>query len=271
MKTNRQVYKIKSISYDKVIPERILRLVPKLRAIYDTSFEVCDQIDWVKEYLSRGDINTLTILHLDGDIVGFSCSAVETVQRNGQIYAIFNACVYTELHQKVGLRLTLNGLSQALYYKILHPYHSVMYVTDATSPASYCLMAEVARRCFPSPSCLVPSYVEELFDIYARKRKAVRKKNNEYVVRFSYFRRLKKISKLKNSKKLMKSNFYEFYLSRNPHYSEGDTLLVAIPLDCLDIFIGLWNCIQKIIKNKKFSRFSKKKLVERSVSTFPSC
>jgi hypothetical protein len=230
-------------------PEPVYRHLPRMREIYHSLFDVDSHYDLSNLLKFRGEQVLIGLFFgANNDLGGFAISGVQPVGVESKKYAIFSAGVYSDLSYKLGYRLTWFAFKQAIQYKCKHPLHIQGYLQEALSPAPYRWSLLNTPECYPNPDKKTPDYIQSVIKEVAKERCYIRCDDTQFVVQFKTKRKLKHVAKLLNSKKMHLCKYFKHYVQLNPHFVQGDALLVYMPLTLKNIFLGSIKPILSMLK-----------------------
>lgn len=169
----------------------------------------------------------------DGAFAGFSSVAVLRVPCDGRDHAVFTASVFVDTRYKGGNESGIFGLTEALRFKLREPWTPLAYLSVTSTPASYRLFTTTMARVYPSPRAPTPAHVEALVHEVVRRRGLTLVDGSSWLVHGMGIHR--RPAKLRSSRSLAGDPDARFYHETNPHFEDGTSLLVWIPLDAADI------------------------------------
>jgi hypothetical protein len=169
----------------------------------------------------------------DGAFAGFSSAAVLRVAHEGREHAVFTAPVFIDTRYKGGHVSGFFGLTEALRFKVREPRTPLAYLSVTSTPASYRLFTTTMRRVFPSSRAPTPAPIDALVREVARLRGLTLVDRSSWLVHGLGTHR--RPEKLRRAQSLAGDPDARFYLEKNPHFEDGTSMLVWIPLDAADI------------------------------------
>jgi len=206
-------------------------IIDRFIGIHQQIFSNADYQIYKKQIIeTRADNITLHIYkNKQGKDVGF-CILYRYIIREGKHSIIVfrsDAGLITKYRHKLS---TLSiGLLYVLKYKLFHPLKKMIYCESFVHPSSYHLLHKYYPIVYPSPNRDTPENIKEL-------RKTLRHYFNlkpalcgSDLCAFSGWITIDADQELMEKKKLQYSDV-EFFHENNPKFSEGDGLIVLIPV-----------------------------------------
>lgn len=169
----------------------------------------------------------------DEAFAGFCSAAVLRVACEGREHAVFTAPVFIDTRYKGGNESGIFGLTEALRFKVREPLTPLAYLSVTSTPASYRLFTTTMPRVYPSARAPTPARVEMLVREVVRHRGLTPVDADGWLVRGLGAHR--RPEKLRGARSLAGDPDVRFYLENNPHFEDGTSMLVWIPLDAADI------------------------------------
>jgi hypothetical protein len=222
-------------------PTKRAALIDELYAVYSETVHGLTRDELAGHALGAHDGRLALFYDGNEELVGFSYCRVDRIEHAGRTQAAFSAGVDFRLGYRGGAPSALFGLSEALRFKLLHPRTPLGYLTSASSPAAYHLLASTMPNVYPSIGHRTPADVEALVRELSRRWHYAPVGKDPWVVRSR--------AKPHNPSRLcrLRSPYSSFYTDRNPRFAEGEALLVWIPLDAVSILRGLFRTLRTVL------------------------
>ena len=248
MKAKKSIHRGEVHRIENELPEHLKHYLPKISKIYLSLFDEEDDYDIESLLNNRGEHTTLGLFFSNQNkLVAFAISGIQTIKINSKTHAVFCAGAYSNLQYKFGNKLFLYALIQSIKYKLKFPRHKLGYLQESTSPAPYSLSSKNTNECYPSIHKPTPDYVHTIIELIKQKRNITWPTNNAYVIKHPKRRSLKNAERILSSKKIKSCKYAQHYLKLNPSFSQGDALLVYIPLSLKNILFGVMKTTMRLI------------------------
>lgn len=168
----------------------------------------------------------------DGELVGFSSISVERLVVDGHRYAVFD--IGTHLLPEVeraGASSSRAVLFEVLRMQLRYPRYEPVLIGFSSTPSSYRLAHRQSPFLHPRPNVQIPARIETLAIEYSKRRgHRPRAPADPWVVCPFASARVRRPDRIHGSERLAKDPHARFFTHRNPGWSEGDWLVVYIPL-----------------------------------------
>ncbi len=214
--------------------ERRSALVDRLYAVYSETVRGDTRDEFEAQVFGTGEHRLVLFYGECDELAGFAYAEIERVEHAGRRLAVFGAGVCFRVGYCGGLSAALWGFRQALRLKLRAPFTPLAYCTRSSSPAVYRLLASTVPKIYPSRRCATPVHIAALAHTISARRKYVPVGDGGWVVRSGAIPR--DPSRLR---RLGRDPDVRFYTELNPRFAEGESLLVWIPLDAVNVARGL--------------------------------
>ncbi|MBI2698422.1 hypothetical protein [Mycobacterium gordonae] len=218
-------------------PAQLGALVDTLYDIYRQSARGCSRDEFAAVVFSAGDGRFMLFYDERDQCAGFSYVAFDHLEREN--IAVINAGVFFRPGYRGGAMAGLFGLGQALRFKVRSPRTPLAYATRSSSPAVYRLLASTMPRLYPSRSHSTPPEVERLAMAASRRRHYEPIGADPWVVRSDAVP-----LDVSRMQKLRGDPHVRFFTAMAPRYTEGEAVVVWIPLDVANILVGVLRLVR---------------------------
>ena len=220
-------------AHQKILPEP---LVYKLYQFLATSYHITDQQEFQHLILQPKKNGGISVFYgINDEITGFSrtCSQRMAIGRK-QVMA-YTVSMYLNPHYTVYPTTTSMGLTQAIQYKLDHPQEESIYLIFANSPTTYEFIYQLSDSIYPKPSQRVPDQILTTINFLKKQYGWISTGSHPMVINSP----LVPIRSQTSDFILEESEINEFYITTNPDYMQGNSLLVYMPLQLMNIGYGL--------------------------------
>ncbi len=236
------IYKVKTYNISDKFPDNLKHLLPRMLEIYSSLFIGSDDFNLERLLKCRGENVVLGLFYgKNMELAGFAIAGIQKTFIGKTKHAIFSAGMYSDLKYNVGQNLAQFALYQSLKYKLFHPSQKLAYLAEALTPAPYSLSSRILPECYPHPTLKTPPYVAQIIKKINQQRNFIAKQGSDFVVNFAFKLITRNYSKLIQSSKAIKCEYYKYYLTINPDFKSGNALLIYMPLSLKNILFGFKN------------------------------
>ncbi len=209
-----------------------------LFSIFSTYYSGFSRDAFESLFLARQGV-VLALLYGPNDCLAGFCAVRRAIYRaSGRRYGVFSAGVYVDTNFKGGRVAALFGLSEALRFKLRHPWLRVAYLGLAHTPAPYRLFTQTMARVYPSRRCGEPPA-----DVANVMRQALAERGWPQVGEDPWVLATPMLARdshwLRRKPHMRTDPDVRFFLDRVPGWAEqGHGMSVWLPLDLRDIVGG---------------------------------
>ncbi|QLL10245.1 hypothetical protein H0P51_15170 [Mycobacterium vicinigordonae] len=194
--------------------------------------------------LGSGNLHLALYYGIAGEIAGFAFIGIQCVEHRGTTFAAFSGGgFFRPEYRDCGVPGMRYGLREALRFKLRHPGVALGYLARTSSPVAYHLFARTMPRVYPSPTRSTPPDVEALVRKFSAGRDYIPVNDDPWIVRSDAVphdvSRMRRLDGHPN---------VQFYRERNPNYTDGEALLVWIPLNMATIAGGIHRQIRLLLQ-----------------------
>lgn len=246
----KKISKVSTLSYQSLSFQSRKKVVDDIYDIYQESSLTLNKDEFIEAFFNSENIKVCLFYNKMNVLVGFiNVSILFIKDSKDKNHAIFCAGVFFRTGYKGGKLAVLFGFSQFLKFKFRNMMTPISYVTLVSNPAVYTLLAENAYKLYPVAGKQTPKYVKMIFDRTADARNIYLIDSDKYLARSQAIPRY--MGRLSHSEKLASSPFALFFSKMNPHYSQGQAMLVFIELNVITFIFGLCKCIKNLVIGKR--------------------
>jgi hypothetical protein len=237
-----RIAKLQRVTLRDVPADERAVLVDRLYSIFLEFFGDLDREAFARAYFHDDKTRLALCYGADGDLVGFSAASIGRIELGGRHHAVFSAPVLIRLGYRAGSEVALFGLTEALAFKLRHPWTPLAYVSATATPASYLLFARTVRRFYPSRNCETPASIPALVELVRQQRGLEQVTEGGWVVRSG---RPIGAQRLRANDALSADPDVAFFERLSPRWLDGEALLVWIPLDVDNIATGIVRAVRE--------------------------
>ncbi|MBI5607287.1 MAG: hypothetical protein HY902_00235 [Deltaproteobacteria bacterium] len=220
----------RSVDVHRLSAEQRATLSAQLYEVYCDSVAGLDRQAFDAEVLASDDTRLALFYAANGTLAGFAYRRFDHVEHAGRRHAVICAGVYFRRGHKGGAAGGRFGLGESLRFKLRHPRTPLAYMTRSASPAVYRLLAGTMPRIYPHPHVATPPDVDATFRAVHARRGYQPVADSPWVVRsIAVPTQPGRLNHLRGDP------LVEYYLGENPHFAQGNALLVWIPLDLRNV------------------------------------
>lgn len=215
------------------IPEQLIK---KLYQFLTSYYHLSNQEEFHRLIL-RPEENGALLIHygINQEIAGFSRTFRQQIIVGKKQVITYSALIYLNPQYEACPTVTSTGLTEAIKYKLAHPQEELIYVAFADNPLTYKFLYHLSDSIYPKPSQRVPDQIITVISALKKQNGLLSTCNHPMVINSLMLPIQNKFSDLEDNG----SDLNEFYLSANPDYLQGSSLLVYMPLHLVNINYGL--------------------------------
>lgn len=215
------------------IPQKI---ADNLYLFLTKSYHLADQNEFQQLIMQPEQNGELTVLYSEQDkIAGFSRTYRHTVHSGKKHVTVYSAYLFLDPRFKITPTIESTGLTLAIKEKLANPQKELIYLAFANTPLAYKFIYQLSDSIYPKPAQRVPDQIINLVNSFKKQYGWITTNNHPMVVN-SPLIQLRSQSTLDADEHC---ELNEFYLSTNPDYLQGNSLLVYMPLHLANINYGL--------------------------------
>lgn len=236
---SRRIVRTEQFRSESLTPPQRAALFDRLYAVYCETMRGHTREQFERHLLSAGDLRLTLYYGAFGDFAGFAYIAIQCVEHERKTVASFCAGGFFRHGYHGGVSGMLFGLREALRFKLRRPRTALGYLSRTSSPAAYRLFATTMPRVYPSRVRQTPAAIEALVRTIGERRNYVRVGDDPWVVRSDAIPRdASRLFELGDDADV------RFCVQRNPRFTEGEALLIWIPLNAATIVGGLYRQVR---------------------------
>ncbi|MCL9683793.1 hypothetical protein [Legionella maioricensis] len=215
------------------IPEQLIK---KLYQFLTSYYHLPNQEKFNRLILRMEENGELIIHHgINQEIAGFCRTLRQSIIVGKKQVITYSALIYLNPQYHVCPTVGSAGLTEAIKYKLAHPQEELIYVAFADSPLTYEFLYNLSDSIYPKPLQRVPDQIITVINALKKQSGLISTCNHPMVVNSLMLPAKNKILPLQDEG----NETNEFYVSANPDYLQGNSLLVYIPLHLANISYGL--------------------------------
>jgi hypothetical protein len=231
-----EVIGIETISIDKQLQNLPNPLLNTLYEFIAKSYHVADQEEFNLYFLKPEEAGELTILFgLNDEIAGLIRTTQQTINVSKKTVTAYIASMFFNPKYKINPSVSNFGLQSAIEYKLANPQQELVYLTFANTPFTYELLNQLSDILYPKIEQTIPEQVMTVFNAIKNHNGWKTTNHHPWVVSSPLVPIRGEASHCYNEA----AEHSEFYLSANPDFMQGNSLLVFIPLHLANISYGL--------------------------------
>jgi hypothetical protein len=215
------------------IPEHLIQMLYNFLRPY---YHLTNQKVFQQLILRPGEKGELIVHYgLNQDIAAFTRTFRQKVLIGRKQVIAYSAFIYLNPIYRSCPTVTGTGLTKAIEYKLANPHEELIYVAFADNPLTYEFFSQLSDSIYPKPTHRVPDQIITVINALKRQNGWISTNSHPMIVNST-------LMPIKNQDFNLdedESALNEFYLSANPHYMQGNSLLVYIPLHLANIGYGL--------------------------------
>ncbi len=212
------------------------QLADNLYHFLSRSYHLADQNEFQQLIIQPELHGELTVLYGENDkIAGFSRIFRQIVDSGKKRVTVYSAYIYLDPRFNVIPSIKSAGLTMAIKEKLANPQEELIYLAFANTPLAYKFIYQLSDSIYPKPDQRVPAQIISLVNSFKKQYGWISTTNHPMVIN-SPLVQLRSQSTLTTNEEC---RLNEFYLSTNPDYLQGNSLLVYMPLHLANINYGL--------------------------------
>lgn len=221
------------IDYQNNIPQQ---LSTELYHFLAKSYHLADQ-DEFEQLIIRPDVNgELTVLYgINDEIAGFSRTCRQALTMGQKQITTYSAYIYLNPHFKTSATVESVGLSEAIKYKLTNPDEEIIYLAFANTPIAYEFIYQLSDTIYPKPNQNIPEKITQVIEAFTKQNGWISTGTHPMVINSPLVPLRSRSAELTDEK----SELNGFYLSTNPDFLQGNSILVYMPLHLANISYGL--------------------------------
>ncbi len=215
------------------IPEQ---LTQKLYQFLTSYYHVPNQEEFHSLILRLEERGELIVYYgINQEIAGFSRLFRQPIKVGKKQVIAYSALIYLNPLYQVCPTVSSTGLTEAIKYKLAHPHEELIYVGFADNPLTYEFLYNLSDSIYPKPLQRVPDQIITVIHALKKQNRLISTCNHPMVVNAPMLPTKNKNLYLQDEG----NELHEFYVSANPDYLQGNSLLVYVPLHLANISYGL--------------------------------
>lgn len=200
------------------------------------SYHLANQDEFERLILRPEVTGELTILYgLNDEIAGFSRTCRQLLNLGKKQVTTYSAYIYLNPHFKTASTVESAGLTEAIKYKLANPQEELIYLAFANTPVAYEFIYHLSDAIYPKPAQCLPEKILNVIDAFKKQNGWISMGTHPMVINSPLVPLRSQSDKLTDEECALN----EFYLSANPDYLQGNSLLVYMPLHLANISYGL--------------------------------
>ncbi|KTD59152.1 hypothetical protein Lsha_1848 [Legionella shakespearei DSM 23087] len=221
------------VDYQNNIPQQ---LSTDLYHFLAKSYHLADQ-DEFEHLIIRPDIDgELTVLYgVNDEIAGFSRTCRQVLTIGQKQVTTYSAYLYLSPHFKTSATVESVGLTEAIKYKLANPDEEIIYLAFANTPIAYEFIYQLSDTIYPKPNQNIPEKIIQVIEAFKKQNGWISTGPHPMVINSPLVPLRSQSAELIDEK----SELNGFYLSANPDFLQGHSLLVYMPLHLANISYGL--------------------------------
>ncbi|KTD49209.1 hypothetical protein [Legionella quateirensis] len=213
-----------------------MQLSNELYRFLAKSYHLADHDEFERLILQPETDGEVTVLYgINKEIAGFSRTYRQGVDLSKKQVIVYSAYIYLSPHYKVRPTIESAGLTQAIKEKLENPQEEIIYLAFANNPLTYDFIYQLSDSIYPKPSQRVPEQILNLINAFKKQYGWIATNSHPLVINSP----LVPLRSQSNFTIDETDVLHEFYLSTNPDYLQGNSLLVYMPLHLANINYGL--------------------------------
>ncbi|MDI9818952.1 MULTISPECIES: hypothetical protein [unclassified Legionella] len=165
-------------------------------------------------------------------IIGFTRIGYQFVHHKGKSVVVYYGGTYHDKRIDLFFDAARCGLTAVMKYKLAHPEQEMIYLANADTPEKYQFLASLSSTIYPKEEIRIPQSVLGLVTNW--------KKHNSLTSTTAHPMLIDNPIALRHVPPVHQNNpCTSYYLSLNPDYALGNSLLVYVPLNLVNISQGI--------------------------------
>lgn len=175
-------------------------------------------------------------------LIGFSRFSRQIMTINGKEITVFLGGTYHNQRYNLHYTAVKVGLIQAMKYKLAHPEQEMVFFSNANTPVKYQFLANMNEDYYPRQGIRTPDHVLKLLQGLKKQHNWVSPADNPMVISGQM-----PVLHPSTHPQIEATELTEYYLSLNPDYKAGHTLLMYLPLNLATISLGIKKVVSHAI------------------------
>lgn len=212
------------------------KLIEKLYLFLSKYYHLANQEEFIRLIIQPDLYGELTVLYGENkEIAGFSRNCRQSIDLGKKQVTCYIAYVYLNPEYQIEASIKSVGITEAIKYKLANPQEELVYIAFANNPLTYEFIYQLSDLIYPKPSQRVPDQILNILNAFKSQNSWISTNNHPMVVNSPLVPIRSQLSSVNEESNELK----EFYLSANPDYLQGNSLLVYMPLHLANISYGL--------------------------------
>ncbi|WP_447531229.1 hypothetical protein, partial [Legionella pneumophila] len=213
-----------------------LKLINKLYRFLSKYYHLASQEEFIRFIIQPDLYGELTVLYGENkEIAGFSRNCRQSVDLGKKQVTCYIAYLYLNPEYQIHASIKSAGLTQAIKYKLANPHEELVYIAFANNPLTYEFIYQLSDLIYPKPLQRVPDQILTVLNALKKQNGWISTNNHPMVVNSPLVPLRSQLSRINEESSELK----EFYMSANPDYLQGNSLLIYMPLHLANIGYGL--------------------------------
>lgn len=212
------------------------KLIEKLYLFLSKYYHLANQEEFLRLIIQPDLYGELTVLYGENkEIAGFSRNCRQSIDLGKKQVTCYIAYVYLNPEYQIEASIKSAGITEAIKYKLANPQEELVYIAFANNPLTYEFIYQLSDLIYPKPSQRVPDQILNILNAFKNQNSWISTNNHPMVVNSPLIPIRSQLSNVNEESSELK----EFYISANPDYLQGNSLLVYMPLHLANISYGL--------------------------------
>lgn len=212
------------------------------------SYHLADLIEFQHLIIQPEVDGELSLLYGTNELIaGFSRTYRRTIDLGKKQVTVYSAYIFLNPQFTVTPTIESAGLTLAIKEKLTNPQDELIYLAFANNPLSYKFIYQLSDSIYPKAEQRVPDQIISIINSYKNQYGLISTSSHPMIVN-SPLIQLRSQSSLDIDEGC---ELNDFYLSTNPDYLQGNSLLVYMPLHLANINYGLNHLDSNCCYNQK--------------------
>ncbi|CDZ75951.1 hypothetical protein BN59_00213 [Legionella massiliensis] len=235
-------FRTKSIDVEAHLSPIPEHLIGSLEQFTRRHYQLGSLSDFHEKILGIDKSGGLSIFYdPDNKIIGFTRICRQVLQLYDREISVYTGATYHNPRNDLSLSAAKFCLSKAMRYKLQRPDEEMVYIAHANTPLRYQFLAKLNPSLYPQPDVPTPKSVIELVD--QLKTLNQWQTHSRHSMLISNQLPIIDHAALNIDTRDLLTNYY---LSLNPEYYKGTTLLVYLPINLANISLGIKQILSKM-------------------------
>ncbi|KGP64328.1 hypothetical protein EP47_00325 [Legionella norrlandica] len=232
------------------------QLMEKLYCFLSQYYHLANQEEFIRLIIQPDLDGELTVLYgKNKEIAGFCRNCRQSIDLGKKQITCYVAYIYLHPDYQIDASTKSAGISQAIKYKLANPQEELVYIAFANNPSAYEFIYQLSDLIYPKPSQRVPEQILTILNAFKKQNGWLSTNSHPMVVNSPLVPLRSQFSKISEEGNELK----EFYISANPDYLQGNSLLVYMPLHLANISYGINHSGSSSYHNQKQHQVSARK------------